>query len=252
MPFAVYIAGEMRLNMSKLFIILIYCLFSATSVLAATGGKSTQPTSNVGNICRTAITVAEINNKIPGELLQAISLIESGKWNEKEKNLIAWPWTVTVEGKGHYLNNFNEAYATIRKYQKKGVTNIDVGCLQINLAAHGKNFIDVKEILDPVNNVAYGASFLTHLRGREHSWTRAVKFYHSAKRMYHMPYSKKVIKKWQNLRKEKAHNKKEKMQNKVDKKKTSAQISSVTHWEPKGYTQKKFRNLSRNKIKIAN
>lgn len=180
--------------------ITILCVFSALSARAETAPDAPSPAIEAGNICRMAIEVAEINNKIPRELLQAVALNESGKWNEKEKSLIAWPWTLTVEGTGHYYDSYAQARSALAKFKKKGITNIDVGCLQINLAYHGKNFNSLDEVLNPINNVAYGASFITHLREREHSWTRAVKFYHSANRMYHEPYRKKVIKTWQELR----------------------------------------------------
>ena len=259
--------------MPRFAILLICGLFLAPPALAGTPDTLALEANNAGNICRRAIAVAETRNKIPGELLQAVGVIESGKWNEREKSLNAWPWTVTVEGTGHYYKNFDTAYKAIRKFQKKGITNIDVGCMQINLGYHGKNFLDVKEVLDPVNNVAYGASFLTHLRAREKSWTRAVKFYHSANRMYHNPYVKKVIKRWRELRKVKiqASGKmggktggKNSVQSKqiaqnsdtkteIKPKSDAAQkISKIAHWPPKNYkSQKQLEALARARFGVA-
>ncbi len=188
--------------MLKFATTLTICIFSTSVVLAAAPSTLPERTDS-GNICRLAIESAEVINLIPGELLQAVSLVESGKWNKAENSLIAWPWTVTVEGKGYYYDNEDEALANIQAFQQQGIRNIDVGCMQINLAYHGDKFKNLSEILNPINNVAYGASYLSYLRVREKSWTRAVKFYHSANREFHEPYRKKVITAWQNLRKAK-------------------------------------------------
>ena len=81
-------------------------------------------------------------------------------------------------------------------YLDKGVTNIDIGLLQINWHFHGKNFADVSELLDINKNLDYAASFLRKLYKTHESWQKAVQHYHSAKPERHRKYSRKVLVAW--------------------------------------------------------
>ena len=38
-----------------------------------------------------------------------------------------------------------------------GVTNIDVGCMQLNYRWHNKFFSNLSEMINPIKNVDYGA-----------------------------------------------------------------------------------------------
>ncbi len=80
----------------------------------------------------------------------------------------------------------------------KGVTNIDIGLLQINWRFHGKHFKNISEILDTKNNIDYAASFLRKLYNIHGSWREAVRYYHSARPEHHRKYSRKIITTWLN------------------------------------------------------
>ncbi len=71
------------------------------------------------------------------------------------------------------------AIAEVERLRAQGVTNIDVGCMQINLKYHPKAFDSLEQAFDPDRNVAYAIGFLRDLRDRWGSWTRAVGNYHS-------------------------------------------------------------------------
>lgn len=153
------------------------------------------------DICPALIEQAEQARNIPQHLLLAISIAESGRGDRATGERFPWPWTVMAEGQGRYFSSKAEALAHIRALQARGVRNIDVGCMQVNLQYHGNNFASVEDALDPVNNVAYATAFLVDLRQDLHSWTKAVKFYHSATVARHTPYRAKVYDIWEDLRK---------------------------------------------------
>jgi soluble lytic murein transglycosylase-like protein len=184
----------------------IFVLLSAIAVAALTlpgSGKAEQtagPDPRPG-ACAPAIEIAERASGIPVHLLQAISLTESGRWSDAHNAFIAWPWTVMAEGKGRYLPTKQAAIAEVRALQARGVTNIDVGCMQVNLFYHGKAFGSLEEAFDPIHNVAYATAFLLDLRQRWNSWTRAVQTYHSNNPERRRAYENRVMANWDSLKK---------------------------------------------------
>ena len=134
---------------------------------------------------------------IPRHLLTAISLAESGKWDDTNKALIAWPWTVMAKGKGHYLPSKAAAIAKVRILQAQGVKNIDVGCMQINLYYHPKAFETLDAAFDPERNVGYAANFLAAINQSTLSWPQAAANYHSTTPSKNEKYLNKVLGLWQ-------------------------------------------------------
>lgn len=116
---------------------------------------------------------------IPEQLLHAISLMESGRYQREHKQVLAWPWTVMAEGRGRYFETKAEAIAEVKALKAKGVTNIDVGCMQINLKHHPKAFDSLEEAFEPASNVAYAARFLVGLFQSTQNWLKAGSYYHS-------------------------------------------------------------------------
>ncbi len=116
---------------------------------------------------------------LPTHLLTAISKVESGRWHADSGAVRAWPWTVTAGGKGRFLPSKQAAIAEVERLRARGVRNIDVGCMQINLGYHPEAFASLEEAFDPRRNVAYATRFLRDLRAQWGSWTRAVGSYHS-------------------------------------------------------------------------
>ena len=101
-----------------------------------------------------------------------------------------------AEGKGRYLPNKAAAIAEVEALRAKGVRNIDVGCMQINLYFHPRAFEDLEQAFDPAQNVAYGATFLSQLRQDSRSWTRAIGRYHSSTPTLSGRYRLKVFRAW--------------------------------------------------------
>ena len=131
------------------------------------------------DICGRRTAEAEFAASMPTHLLTAVSKVESGRWRADTGEILAWPWTVTSGKEGRFLPSKAAAIAEVERLRAKGVTNIDVGCMQINLYHHPTAFDSLEQAFDPDRNVAYAIGFLRELRDRWGSWTRAVGNYHS-------------------------------------------------------------------------
>ena len=130
-------------------------------------------------LCEAATKNAEFSERVPRGLLEAIALKESGRWDDEAKRSYPWPWTVTSGGPGEYFATREEALAKVRALRAEGVTNIDVGCMQVNLRYHPHAFDSIEEAFDPALNAAYAGAHLKQLHEDHHSWHRAVERYHS-------------------------------------------------------------------------
>lgn len=158
------------------FVILVTFLFALCGHVLP---KAALASPDLSQICAKAIHAAEMANQLPRFLLHAVSLTESGRWNDEARAAIAWPWTVNAGGKGKFFRTKAKALAEVRRLQAKGVRNIDVGCMQINLQYHGHVFEKIEEAINPINNVAYAATLLKSLRLKSGSWAHAVGRYHN-------------------------------------------------------------------------
>lgn len=144
--------------------------------------------------------VETLRPSLPKYLMAAMSKVESGRPHPEKAARFAWPWTVMAEGRGRYLPSKRAAVAEVKRLQRRGIENIDVGCMQVNLYYHGDAFDSVAQAFDPVHNIAYAAEFLMKLRHTEHSWTRAIAFYHSRTPEHYRRYRRKVRETWRKER----------------------------------------------------
>ena len=162
--------------------------------------KNSQFSAETGALCRSHIGAVEKHNRIPRHLLSAVSLAESGRWHARTQESFAWPWTVTSGKRTFYLANKEAAIAQVKHLRSHGVSNIDVGCMQVNLHYHPKAFDSLEEAFDPAVNVAYAAKFLLQLHAKTRSWPNSVARYHSATPSRGKSYFAKVSKLWLNER----------------------------------------------------
>ena len=146
-------------------------------------------------------TAARVNAQegLPSHMLGSIAITESGRMDPDTKAKVAWPWTVTSGGAGQYFPTKAAAIAEVRRLQKAGVENIDVGCMQINLKYHPKAFESVEAGFDPETNVRYAARFLKEMRQGFGSWSDAVRHYHSANDTRSLAYAKRVARNYYDL-----------------------------------------------------
>jgi hypothetical protein len=150
-------------------------------------------------LCTRNLARYERQYGIPMHLLSAISATESGRYHNGIKLTLPWPWTINVEGQGHYYDSKQEAMAAVRKFQATGARSIDVGCMQVNLIHHPNAFADLDEAFDPEHNVAYGASFLRSLYEESKSWKQASANYHSKTPSRGTEYVSRVYDRWTNI-----------------------------------------------------
>lgn len=152
------------------------------------------------DLCESEIVKAEKKHSIPHRLLMAIGTVESGRELNKKKGKRPWPWTVCANGKGYYFSTKSAAIATVKKLMGRGMRNIDVGCMQVNLLHHSKAFKTLEEAFTPQNNVSYAAKYFMELRKATSSWTHAVGYYHSKASKYYKPYCSLVLNEWKKVR----------------------------------------------------
>ncbi|MEE9140158.1 MAG: murein transglycosylase [Alphaproteobacteria bacterium] len=170
----------------------------AVAAIPAAAADAPDGAENHGaeNLCARSITASEPTKGIPRDLLTAISLAESGRWDPRKRAIVAWPWTINAGGQGRVFASKEAAIAAVKKLRARGVTSVDVGCMQVNLHFHPDAFEDLEAAFEPARNVAYATRFLESLRNEKRSLSQAVAFYHSSARKYNRPYRKKVFELW--------------------------------------------------------
>lgn len=169
--------------------ILTYVLWVALAynIYAMNALASTKHEFNASEL-RKLIRNAEIVHNIPKGLLAAIAKVESG----------SKAYALNIEGMSYNASSLDEAISIINAKQDLGITNIDVGIMQLNMRWHGSEFASIEEMLQPYNNVTYAAKLLLYLKEKHGNWHEAVRYYHSATPLYHKKYSRKVVLCWLN------------------------------------------------------
>ena len=146
--------------------------------------------------CLQAASMAERSGAIPTRLLAAIEEVESVRVDPATHRAAPWPWTINVEGAGHFYETKQDAIAAVRAFQAAGARSIDVGCMQINLMHHPAAFASLEEAFDPQANTTYGARFLRDLYRLTNNWPQAAAFYHSQTPSLGEGYAAAVMARW--------------------------------------------------------
>ncbi|HET6307556.1 MAG TPA: hypothetical protein VFG12_10245, partial [Rhodopila sp.] len=153
--------------------------------IAAARGKGVRPPpvpadpGQPATLCDAAIRAAEFRHLLPAGLLFAIGQVESGRPDPSLRRLEPWPWTVQAEGRSLYFETKTQAVAWVKAAEARGVTSIDTGCLQVNLAYHPDAFATPEDAFDPQRNADFAARFLVQLHAETGDWRQATGFYHS-------------------------------------------------------------------------
>lgn len=150
------------------------------AVIVANSGASSvfaEDVADTAQICDRAAFVASRELGVPTDLLRAISLTETATMRSGRSH--PWPWTVNMEGNGHWFASRHDAYDFTKKHRMAGATSFDVGCFQINYRWHKAAFVSLESMFDPLENAKYAAEFLKSLYEELGDWTSAVGAYHS-------------------------------------------------------------------------
>lgn len=133
--------------------------------------------ASTGQTCDVAAAQASREFNVPVDVLRAVTRTETGRG--RGGTLEPWPWTVNMEGAGHWFDTEDAARAFVFKHFKRGARSFDVGCFQINYKWHGQAFKSIEEMFDPFKNARYAAEFLSSLYSELGTWTEAAGAYHS-------------------------------------------------------------------------
>lgn len=153
---------------------------NAATVLMTIFACGTTRANNVGgatSICDVAAHSAAREFEIPVDVLLAITRTETGRGGQHGLN--PWPWTVNMEGAGHWFVNRADALNFALDHHQNGARSFDIGCFQINFKWHGEYFDSVEDMFDPSLNAQYAARFLTQLHLEFGSWSDAAGAFHS-------------------------------------------------------------------------
>lgn len=151
-------------------------------------------------VCMQTTLKAEEKYQIQKYLLTSISTVETGKWSNVLQQKAAWPWTINVNGRGHYYKTKEAAVAAAKDLQRRGIVSFDVGCMQINMKFHGKSFASLEDAFDPEKNVEYAAKYLRKLYQRRKDWMHAATDYHSKRPSKARAYKNKLLMAFDNVR----------------------------------------------------
>lgn len=133
--------------------------------------------ASTASVCDHAAEVAASETGVPFQILWSITRTETGRIQKGK--LTPWPWTVNMEGKGHWFNSQSDAQNFSMRHFKRGARSFDVGCFQINYRWHGTSFQSIDQMFDPYENARYAARFLSNLYGETGNWSVAAGIYHS-------------------------------------------------------------------------
>ena len=157
--------------MRKISFLAIFLLFSSLGTNAS--GKVSHP----------LIEKIALEERIPVKLLKSIAYVESG----------FHPWTLNVQGQPYFFPTRQSAEQFLETVIKKGVTNIDIGCGQINWHFHRKNFQHPRELLSPEICLRYAARLLRQHSVKTRSWMKAALLYHSGDKLRQSVYRKRLV-----------------------------------------------------------
>lgn len=143
----------------------------ALSLLPALGS------ADDSDLCILAAQDASRLSGVPLSVLMAVSLTETGRGQGGDAR--PWPWTVNMEGEGHWFATREEALAFAEAHHARGATSFDLGCFQVNWRWHGENFVSIEQMFDPLAGASYAARFLGELHAETGSWPAAAGAYHS-------------------------------------------------------------------------
>lgn len=90
---------------------------------------------------------AATSHNIDPWLLYAITLEESGEYDAGSGLLRPWPYQLHYQGKTTKYPSKKAAIEQIRKWEKEGVRNYDIGPLQINRRWHGHRVPELADLL---------------------------------------------------------------------------------------------------------
>jgi len=143
---------------------------------AMVAGKTYEPLENQGNSMGSSVNpapreflrdtawwrVAEQRGLDP-YILYAVALVESAKVSKRVAR--PWPWALNRQGHPFIPSSLTEAKEILGGTLAKGIRNIDVGLMQVNVRWQGHRVSQPEDLLDPETNLKVGADVLAEAIG---------------------------------------------------------------------------------------
>lgn len=123
--------------------------------------------------CEAAMERASARYGVPLAILYAVGLTETGG------NGTLQPLAMNGGGESYVAASPVDGERKLGEFTRRGVTLVDLGCMQINYRWHGDQFASVAQMFDPERNVDYAARFLAQLKQQYGNWTMAAARYNA-------------------------------------------------------------------------
>jgi hypothetical protein len=120
--------------------------------------------------------------EVPSVILYAVACAESAKPSSTEA-AEPWPWTLTIAGQRRHYPTRDAAQSALDSALEHGISNIEIGLMQINWRRYHDILGDRSRALDPEHNLRVGASILRAEWYREGDLWRAIGHYHSESKL---------------------------------------------------------------------
>jgi hypothetical protein len=164
-------------------------------LLAAIGAIAPYPAvADDMTACNAAIAAVERKSAMPKRVMGTIALVESGR--VVGNRVVPWPWSINVGGTSYYYDTKEAAIEAVRTFSAAGQRSIDVGCMQINLAAHPAAFDSLDTAFEPAANADYAARFLRALYLQSGRLATAMTAYHSQTPEFANDYAHRLLAVW--------------------------------------------------------
>lgn len=134
---------------------------------------------------------------VPPGLLYAVALTESGQSSLSGGQFRPWPWTLNIDGKGHYYLSRRQAWAALKEVLAHSEASVDIGLMQVNWRYHHTDLGSPWQALEPYHNLRVAAAILNQCFTRHGAWLPSAGCYHAP----HHPdraqhYSQRVQRHW--------------------------------------------------------
>lgn len=116
---------------------------------------------------------------VSARILYAVALTESGQTRLSAPHWRPWPWTLNIEGEGHYFASRHDAWRALRQALSEDKGSVDIGLMQVNWRYHWRALGSPWQSLDPYHNLRVGADILKDCHPEARDWWDRVGCYHA-------------------------------------------------------------------------
>ena len=137
---------------------------------------------------------------IPCDVFYAVALAESGKRIEHLREFRPWPWTLNVQGDGHFYQSRRSAALALHEALATGRRSVDIGLMQVNWRYHRGALGTIEEALDPYRNLHVATAILNACHESRRDRWAAVGCYHAPNNPHRAGrYRQRVRKIWRDI-----------------------------------------------------